>query len=89
MSKPNELEPTIKDPQDLTLADWQVIATVRGYKPSWIYESWAKAKGEEYLKGIDIDQWMAFAIFLGRSKTWAVERYDEYRNGATAEGEVA
>jgi hypothetical protein len=83
-----ELVATIKL-ESLTLADWHLIGTIRGYKPNWIYDTWAKAKGEAYLKQIGIDQWMAIATFLGRSKTWAVERYDEHRNGAIAEGEVA
>ncbi len=76
-----ELEPTISNPQDLRLADWKAIADTLGYKTPWVFESWAKAKGEEYLKNLDIDRWMAFATFLGRSNGWAIKRYDEYRNG--------
>jgi hypothetical protein len=77
----NELIQTIPAPEELTIADWKVIADIRSYKTSWVFDTWAKAKGEKHLKSIDIDSWLAIANFLGKTKSWAIERYDEYRNG--------
>jgi hypothetical protein len=89
--KPNleeQLVPTI-DPSKLTLADWKRIAEVLDCKVAWAFKSWTKAKGEAFLQGVGIDQWLSFAKFLGNRPNWATDRYVQYK-GATDEGkEVA
>jgi hypothetical protein len=77
-----ELTPTI-DPKTLTLADWKLIAELQDYKIPWVYRTWIKAKGGEFLKRVGIDHWIMFATFLGFKAGWATERYLEFKNGST------
>jgi hypothetical protein len=83
----SELQPTI-DPKKLTLADWRLIADIQEYKIPWVFKSWAKAKGAEFLQSVGIDHWLKFATFLGYRSNWATERYLESK-GNPAKEEVA
>ena len=74
MSKYNESTVNVCE---LTLKDWQEIATSVDNSQKWALYNWLECS--QSLSQLTMDDWLAVASQIGYKENWALLRYQEYR----------
>ncbi len=62
---------------ELTLKDWQNIATAVDNSQKWALYNWLECS--QSLSQLSMDNWLEIARLIGYKENWALLRYQEHR----------